>query len=164
MSGSEPAAGPMSATAEIDVVYMRRALDLARCGEAEGEVPVGAVVVADGRILAETWNRPVALDDPTAHAEILALRAAGEELGNYRLAGATLYVTLEPCAMCAGAMVHARIARLVYGATDPKAGAAGSVFELLRVPALNHRVEVTGGVLAAECGELLRAFFQARRL
>jgi tRNA(adenine34) deaminase len=154
----------MSATAEIDVVYMRRALDLARCGEAEGEVPVGAVVVADGRILAETWNRPVSLDDPTAHAEILALRAAGEALGNYRLAGATLYVTLEPCAMCAGAMVHARIARLVYGASDPKAGAAGSVFELLRAPALNHRVEVTGGVLAAECGELLRAFFQARRL
>ena len=154
----------MSATAEIDVVYMRRALDLARCGEAEGEVPVGAVVVADGRILAETWNRPVSLDDPTAHAEIRALRAAGEALGNYRLAGATLYVTLEPCAMCAGAMVHARIARLVYGASDPKAGAAGSVFELLRAPALNHRVEVTGGVLAAECGELLRAFFQARRL
>jgi tRNA(adenine34) deaminase len=154
----------MSATAEFDVVYMRRALDLARCGEAEGEVPVGAVVVADGRILAETWNRPVSLDDPTAHAEILALRAAGQALGNYRLAGATLYVTLEPCAMCAGAMVHARIARLVYGATDPKAGAAGSVFELLRAPALNHRVEVTGGVLAAECGELLRAFFQARRL
>lgn len=153
----------MSNTATQDALYMRRALELARCGEAEGEVPVGAVLVADGLIVAETWNRPVALADPTAHAEILALRAAGQALGNYRLAGATLYVTLEPCAMCAGAMVHARLARLVYGAHDPKAGAAGSVFELLRTQALNHRVEVVPGVLAEECGVLLRAFFQARR-
>ena len=153
----------MNDAAELDEHHMRRALELARCGEAEGEVPVGAVLVADGRVVAETWNRPVALADPTAHAEILALRAAGQTLGNYRLAGATLYVTLEPCAMCAGAMVHARLARLVYGAHDPKAGAAGSVFELLRTPILNHRVEVVPGVLAEECSELLRTFFQLRR-
>lgn len=153
----------MTDAAELDERHMRRALELARCGKAEGEVPVGAVLVADGRVIAESWNRPVALADPTAHAEILALRAAGQALGNYRLADATLYVTLEPCAMCAGAMVHARIARLVYGAHDPKAGAAGSVFELLRTQALNHRVEVVPGVLAEECGELLRTFFQARR-
>jgi tRNA(adenine34) deaminase len=153
----------MSDAAELDERFMGRALELARCGEAEGEVPVGAVLVAGGRVIAETWNRPVALADPTAHAEILALREGGRALGNYRLADATLYVTLEPCAMCAGAMVHARVARLVYGAHDPKAGAAGSVFELLRTPVLNHRVEVVPGVLAEECGELLRTFFQARR-
>jgi len=156
-------AGTMGATAELDELYMRRALALAACAEAEGEVPVGAVLVAEGRVLAETWNRNISLDDATAHAEILALRAAGAALGNHRLPGATLYVTLEPCAMCAGAMVHARIARLVYGAADPKTGAAGSVFDLVRAPALNHQLQVTAGVLATECGALLQAFFRARR-
>jgi tRNA(adenine34) deaminase len=153
----------VDASAELDELYMRRALELAACGEAEGEVPVGAVVVHEGRVFAETWNRPISLADPTAHAEILALRAAGQALGNYRLPGATLYVTLEPCAMCAGAMVHARIARLVYGATDPRVGAVDSQFDLLRAGGLNHRVEITGGILAAECSARLQAFFRARR-
>jgi len=153
----------MEATPEIDALYMRRALELAACAEAESEVPVGAVLVADGRLLAETWNRNISLDDPTAHAEILALREGGRALGNYRLPGATLYVTLEPCAMCAGAMVHARIGRLVYGASDPRTGAAGSVFDLVRAPELNHQLEVTGGILAAECSAQLQAFFRARR-
>ena len=148
---------------ELDELYMRRALELAACGEAEGEVPVGAVLVHEGRVLAETWNRPISLADPTAHAEILALRAGGEALGNYRLPGTTLYVTLEPCAMCAGAMVHARIARLVYGAADPRAGAVDSTVGLLRTPGLNHRVSVTGGVLGPECSARLQAFFRARR-
>lgn len=142
---------------------MRRALALAACAEAEGEVPVGAVLVAGGRVVAEAWNRSISLADATAHAEMLALRAGGRELANYRLPEATLYVTLEPCAMCAGAMVHARIARLVYGAHDPKTGAAGSVFDLVRAPELNHQLEVTAGVLGAECGALLQAFFRARR-
>lgn len=154
----------MSAATELDIVYMRRALALAACAEAEGEVPVGAVVVgAGGEVLAEGWNRPISLSDATAHAEINALRAAGEAVGNYRLPGSTLYVTLEPCPMCAGAMIHARIARLVFGAPDPRAGAAGSVFDLVRSPALNHRMEVTGGVLEADCADQLRAFFQRRR-
>lgn len=158
--------GAMSASPakqELDALYMRRALELAACAEAEGEVPVGAVLVVDGAVVAETWNRCITLSDPAGHAEVLALRTGGHALGNYRLPGATLYVTLEPCAMCAGAMVHARIARLVYGAADPKTGAAGSVFDLLRAPALNHRVEVTPAVLANECGEILRGFFLARR-
>jgi tRNA(adenine34) deaminase len=153
----------MDATDELDALYMRRALELAACGEAEGEVPVGAVLVHEGCVIAETWNRPISLDDPTAHAEILALRAGGQALGNYRLTGATLYVTLEPCAMCAGAMVHARIGRLVYGAADPRAGAVDSTIGLLRTPGLNHRVAVTGGVLGEECGGRLQAFFRARR-
>jgi len=153
----------MSDYGDADERYMQRALELAARAEAEGEVPVGAVLVADDRIVAGSWNRCIALNDPTAHAELSALRAAGQALGNYRLPGATLYVTLEPCAMCAGAMVHARIARLVYGAADPKTGAAGSVFDLLRAPQLNHRVEVTGGVLEAPCGAILREFFRARR-
>lgn len=150
--------------APLDELHMRRALELAACAEAEGEVPVGAVLVAaDGAVLAEAWNRPIALSDPAGHAEILALRAGGRALGNYRIPGATLYVTLEPCPMCAGAMVHARVARLVYGAADPRAGAAGSVFSLLDSPALNHRVEVSPGVLAEPCGRMLREFFRARR-
>jgi tRNA(adenine34) deaminase len=154
----------MSATADIDQAYMRRALELAACAEAEGEVPVGAVLVADGRVLAEGWNRPITLSDPSAHAEMIALRAGGQALGNYRLPGTTLYVTLEPCAMCAGAIIHARVARLVYGADDPKTGAVGSVIDLLRGPQLNHRVEVAAGVLAAECGAQLQSFFRARRM
>lgn len=146
-----------------DEVFMRRALELARDAEAAGEVPVGAVVVRDGAIIAEGWNQPIRAHDPSAHAEMIALRGAGQAIGSYRLLDTTLYVTLEPCAMCAGAMVHARVRRLVYGATDPRAGAAGSVFDIVQHPALNHRLECTGGVLAKECGALLRAFFLARR-
>jgi tRNA(adenine34) deaminase len=147
-----------------DVDYMRRALELARAAETAGEVPIGALVIAaDGRIVGEGWNQPVAAHDPTAHAEILALRAAGRALGSYRLGGATLYVTLEPCPMCATAMVHARIARLVFGAWDPRQGAAGSAFDLTHARALNHRLDAFGGVLADECGALLKAFFERRR-
>ena len=142
---------------------MRQALALAARAEREGEVPVGAVVVRGGKLLGEGWNRPVALVDPTAHAEILALRAAARRLGEYRLGGCTLYVTLEPCPMCAAAMAHARIARLVFGAWDPRQGAAGSVFNLVVAPALNHRVDAYGGVLSEECGALLQRFFAARR-
>jgi tRNA(adenine34) deaminase len=146
-----------------DAMFMARALELARLAEAAGEVPVGAVIVNDCAIVAEGWNRPIGSNDPTAHAEIVALRAAGAALGTYRLTGTTLYVTLEPCAMCASAMVHARVQRLVFAATDPRAGAAGSVFNIVQHPALNHRIECTGGVLAEECSALLRGFFLARR-
>lgn len=142
---------------------MRRALELGRRGAAEGEVPVGAVVVAGGDVVGEGWNRPIAAHDPTAHAEIQALRAAAAALGNYRIAGATLYVTLEPCAMCVGAMFHARVARVVFGAADPKTGACGSVVNLFADARLNHHAQVSGGVLADECGALLRDFFAARR-
>jgi tRNA(adenine34) deaminase len=142
---------------------MRRALELAARAEAEGEVPVGALVVRDDHVLGEGWNRPVALRDPTAHAEILALRNAAQMIGDYRLGGATLYVTLEPCPMCAAATMHARIARLVFGAWDPRQGAAGSVFNLVTAEAMNHRVDAFGGVLSEECGALLRRFFEARR-
>jgi tRNA(adenine34) deaminase len=147
----------------VDRGFMTRALELARLAEAAGEVPVGAVIVKDGRVVAEGWNRPIGSCDPTAHAEIVALRAAGLALGTYRLTETTLYVTLEPCAMCASAMVHARVKRLVYAAADPRAGAAGSVFNIVQHPALNHRIECTGGVLEEECGSLLRSFFVARR-
>lgn len=143
--------------------WMRRALELAARAEAEGEVPVGALVVMNGEIIGQGWNRPISSHDPTAHAEIVALRAAANKLGNYRLIGSTLYVTLEPCPMCAGAIVHARIQRVVFGATDPLAGAAGSVFNILESAALNHRVQLEGGVLADECGARLKTFFQARR-
>ena len=146
-----------------DEQFMRRALELAREAEAAGEVPVGAVIVKDGAIVAEGWNGPIGTNDPSAHAEMVALRAAGAALGTYRLLDTTLYVTLEPCPMCAGAMVHARVKRLVYGATDPRAGACGTVFNITQHPALNHRLECTGGVLAEECGTLLRGFFLARR-
>jgi len=146
-----------------DLVFMQRALELTRQAEAAGEVPVGAVIVKDGVIIAEGWNHPIGANDPTAHAEIVALRAAGQALGTYRLTGTTLYVTLEPCAMCASAMVHARVRRLVFAAADPRAGAAGSVFNIVQHSALNHRLECTGGVLAEECGALLRSFFLARR-
>ena len=144
---------------------MRHALALAaRAGREDDEVPVGAVLVAaDGTLLAEGWNRNITEHDPTAHAEIVAMRQAGMRLGNHRLLGCTLYVTLEPCAMCAMAMVHARIARLVYAASDPKTGAAGSVFDLLADPRHNHRVEVQGGVLAEIASERLSAWFRARR-
>lgn len=146
---------------EMDVRFMRRALELA--ARAEAEVPVGALVVLDGEVIGEGWNRPIAAHDPTAHAEVAAMRAAAQRLGNYRLNGATLYVTLEPCPMCAGAMVHARIARLVYGAPDPIAGAAGSVFNLLNASTLNHRVPVVPGILADPCRQILKQFFQHKR-
>ena len=142
---------------------MRHALALAARAEAEGEVPVGAVVVRDDAVLGEGWNRPIASRDPTAHAEILALRAAAAAAGDYRLGNATLYVTLEPCPMCAAAMAHARVARLVFGSWDPRQGAAGSAFNLVSAPALNHRVESYGGVLSEECGAVLRRFFDSRR-
>ncbi len=146
-----------------DAQFMREALALARQAEAAGEVPVGAVLVKDGAVIGSGWNHPIGAHDPTAHAEVAALRAAAQALGNYRLTDTTLYVTLEPCAMCAGALVHARVKRLVYGASDPKAGAAGSVLDIVRAPALNHRLEVEGGVLAEECGALLKGFFTRRR-
>jgi tRNA(adenine34) deaminase len=146
-----------------DEFFMRRAIELAREAEAAGEVPVGALIVRDDEVIAEGFNRPISTHDPTAHAEMVALRAAAARIDNYRLTGTTLYVTLEPCAMCAGAMVHARVSRLVYAATDPRAGAAGSVFNVVQNPALNHRLEVVPGVLAEECGSLLRDFFVARR-
>ena len=146
-----------------DEAYMRRALDLARHAEQAGEVPVGALVVLNDEVIGEGWNQPIVSHDPTAHAEIVAMRAAAAHIKNYRLADTTLYVSLEPCAMCAGAIVQARIVRVVYGAADPKAGAAGSVFNLLESASLNHRAQVTGGVLAEDCRQGLKAFFQARR-
>lgn len=142
---------------------MREALALAVRAEAEGEVPVGALVVRGETRLGQGWNRPIAAHDPTAHAEILALRAAAATTRDYRLGGATLYVTLEPCPMCAAAMAHARIARLVFGAWDPRQGAAGSAFNLVAAEAMNHRVDAFGGVLSEECGALLRRFFAGRR-
>ena len=146
-----------------DLNWMRRALALADQAAEAGEVPVGAVVVRAGEVLGEGHNRPIGDSDPTAHAEIVALRAAAAAAGTYRLTGATLYVTLEPCAMCAGAMVHARIERLVYAADDPKSGAAGSVLDVPGCRALNHRIEVVPGVLADEGGERLTRFFASRR-
>lgn len=148
---------------DADRRWMQRAIELAERAREEGEVPVGAVVVRDGNLIGEGWNRPIAAQDASAHAEIQAIRAAGAALGNYRLGGCTLYVTLEPCAMCAGAMVHARVERLVFGAPDPKTGAAGSVFDIVRTPALNHQLLVESGVMGEACGELLREFFRARR-
>lgn len=142
---------------------MRHALALAREAWDAGEVPVGAVVVKEGEIVGRGFNAPISRHDPTAHAEIMALRAAAERLGNYRLPGCSLYVTLEPCAMCLGAIFHARIARVVYGASDPKTGACGSVIDLPAEVRLNHHAEVTGGVLAGECGGLLSQFFAQRR-
>ena len=146
-----------------DLKWMQRALELAVYAEAEGEVPVGAVIVRDDCVIAEGWNQPVMSHDPSAHAEVMALRAAGLAEKNYRLLDTTLYVTLEPCVMCAGAIIHARVGRVVYGATDPRAGAAGSAFSLLGSDQFNHRVQVDGGVLESECGDLLRRFFKARR-
>ena len=146
-----------------DIRWMEHALALASRAEAAGEVPVGAVLVKDGECIAEGWNQPIGRHDPTAHAEIMALRAAGEALRNYRLTGTTLYVTLEPCSMCVGAMIHARVARLVFGATDPRTGATGGAIELLQAPIHNHRIEVTGGVLEERCADQLRAFFRRRR-
>ena len=146
-----------------DIAYMRQALALAQRAADQGEVPVGALVVFEDKVIGEGWNRPISTQDPTAHAEIVALRDAASRLANYRLTGSSLYVTLEPCPMCAGAIVHARVARVIYGTIDPIAGAAGTVFNVLAAPSLNHRPAVQGGVLAEECAHGLRSFFQARR-
>ena len=153
----------MAAWSETDLNCMRAALAEAKVAAEAGEVPVGAVVVAGGEIVARGHNRSETDSDPSAHAEIVALRAAAQDLGNYRLSNATLYVTLEPCAMCLGALVQARIERLVFGAYDPKAGAAGSAIDLSDSPSFNHRFEINGGVLAEECGAVLKTFFESRR-
>lgn len=151
------------AHAHADTAWMEVALDLARAAAQAGEVPVGAVVVKDGEILGRGHNRNLLDNDPTAHAEMVALRQAAANVGNHRLGGAVMFVTIEPCSMCAGAMIHARLARLVYGAPDPKAGAAGSVLEVINHPGLNHRMEITSGVLKEECSEILREFFKSKR-
>lgn len=142
---------------------MREALALAREAGAAGEVPVGALVVVDGEVVGRGFNQPIGCHDPTAHAEVMALRDAATRLGNYRLPGSTLYVTLEPCVMCSGAIMHARVARVVFGARDPKTGAAGSVIDLYAEGRLNHHADISGGLLAEECGALLSRFFAARR-
>ncbi len=155
-----PESQPRPATDEL---WMEEALRAAQRALEAGEVPVGAVVVCDGRIVGEGWNRNLTDCDPTAHAEMVALRKAGKNLGNHRLGACEMFVTIEPCPMCAGALVHARLGRLVYGADDPKAGAVRSVLEVLNHPKLNHRMEVRGGVLAGRCAELLQTFFKNRR-
>ncbi len=148
---------------ETDEILMGVALSEARAAAAAGEVPIGAIAAKDGKVIARGQNRVLRDCDPTAHAEMVALRAAAKAVGNYRLTECELFVTLEPCPMCAGAMIHARLGRLVYAAADPKAGAAGSVLDVLNHPRLNHRMAVTEGILAEECGELLRGFFRERR-
>jgi len=147
-----------------DADWMRHALTLAARAEAEGEVPVGAVLVRDGEVIGEGWNRPIGSHDPSAHAEMLALRDAARRVGNYRLPGSVMYVTLEPCPMCVGAMIHARVARVVFAAHDTKTGACGSALDLPGHPSHNHRLLVEGGVLAEEASEMLRAFFRGRRM
>jgi tRNA(adenine34) deaminase len=148
---------------ETDIAFMQMALEEARSAAAAGEVPIGAVLVQDGKVLARSGNRTIRDCDPTAHAEIIVIREAARVLSNYRMAGTTLYVTLEPCSMCAGAMIQARIPRLVYGADDPKGGAVRSCFEILTNATLNHQVEVIPGLLAADCASVLQSFFAARR-
>lgn len=150
-------------TDSLDIFWMQRALELARKAQELGEVPIGAVLVRDDQIIGEGFNAPISQQDPTAHAEIMALRDAARRIGNYRLLNTTLYVTIEPCTMCAGALIHARVAQLVYGASEPRSGAAGSIFDILQSASLNHRVEVRHGVLAEECAELMQAFFRTRR-
>lgn len=150
-------------TLDDDARFMREAMEMSRRAAAAGEVPVGAILVLDGRIVGAGYNQPISAHDPSAHAEIMALRDAGRKLGNYRLPGSTLYVTLEPCAMCAGAIMHARVGRVVFGARDPKTGVAGSVVDLFAEARLNHHARVQGGVLAEECGALLSSFFAGRR-
>lgn len=146
-----------------DAYWMKQALALAQKAWEQGEVPVGAILVLDDEVIGQGWNRPITRHDPTAHAEIMALQQGGQIVQNYRLLNATLYVTLEPCVMCAGAMVHSRIKRLVYGASDLKTGAAGSLLDILRHPGMNHQIEITAGVMANECSEMLSQFFQQRR-
>ena len=152
-----------AASSALDEAFMRRALALAHEAGSLGEVPVGALVVKDGEIVGEGYNRPISTRDPTAHAEIVALREAARRMGNYRLSDTSLYVTLEPCVMCAGAMIHARVARLVFGARDPKTGVAGSVVNIFSSKGVNYTVSVTGPVLAADCGAVLSEFFRVRR-
>lgn len=149
--------------ADLDQQFMALAIEQANCAALAGEVPVGAVLVRDGQVLAKAFNQPIGLHDPSAHAEMQVLRAAGQAESNYRLPGTTLYVTLEPCAMCAGAMLHARVERVVYGAPDPKTGAAGSRLNLFANQQINHQTQVEGGVLAEECGQVLKHFFKERR-
>ena len=149
--------------ADIDAHWMRKALQLARKAEKRGEVPVGAVVVRDGILIGEGFNCPIGSADPGAHAEMVALREAGRVLENYRLSGTELYVTLEPCPMCAGAIVHGRVKRVIYGTPDPRSGAAGSVMDILRTDTLNHRCEVTAGILQRECADMIAGFFKAKR-
>jgi len=148
---------------DVDEPFMNLALAEAKKAEASGEVPVGAVIVVEGAVIARAFNQPIGLSDPTAHAEIAALREACRGVGNYRLSGATMYCTVEPCMMCAGAMIHARLSRLVFGTPDPKAGSAGSIYNVLTDPRLNHRVEVVSGIREEECAALLRDFFARRR-
>lgn len=147
----------------IDLLWMQHALELAHRAESEGEVPVGAIVVYENKIIGEGWNRPIIDNDPTAHAEIMALRSAATNINNYRLLDTTLYVTLEPCIMCSGAIIHSRVKRVVYGAQDVKAGAVESAFTILGTDCLNHKVDVVSGVLATECSEVLSNFFRKRR-
>jgi tRNA(adenine34) deaminase len=149
--------------ADLDQQFMALAIEQANCAAVAGEVPVGAVLVRNGQVLAKAFNQPIGLHDPSAHAEMLVLRAAGQVESNYRLPGTTLYVTLEPCAMCAGAMLHARVGRVVYGAPDPKTGAAGSALNLFANQLINHQTQSEGGVLAEECGDVLKRFFKERR-
>ena len=149
--------------AELDQQYMRMAIEQAQLATQSGEVPVGAVLVRDGQIISRAFNKPIANHDPSAHAEMLALREAALNEENYRIPGSTLYVTLEPCAMCSGAMLHARVGRVVYGASDPKTGAAGSVLNLFSLKQINHQTSVDGGIMSEECGQLLRDFFKGRR-
>ncbi|OWS70896.1 tRNA adenosine(34) deaminase TadA [Polynucleobacter campilacus] len=148
---------------ELDRQFMQQALEQARLAALAGEVPVGAVIVRDGQVIARAFNQPITNHDPSAHAEMLALRQAALAEENYRLPGTTLYVSLEPCTMCAGAMLHARVDRIVYGAADPKTGAAGSVLDVFSLKQLNHQTVIEGGVMAQECGQLLRDFFKERR-
>ena len=149
--------------AELDRQFMQQALDQAKLAAAAGEVPVGAVLVRDGKIVSTGFNQPISNSDPSAHAEMMALRAAAQADSNYRLPGTTLYVTLEPCTMCAGAMLHARVGRVVFGAADPKTGAAGSVLNVFLEKQINHQTQVDGGIMSEECGQVLRNFFKERR-
>ena len=149
--------------AELDRQFMQQALSQAKLAAAAGEVPVGAVLVRDGQVISTGFNRPITNSDPSAHAEMMALRAAAQSESNYRLPGTTLYVTLEPCTMCAGAMLHARVGRVVFGAPDPKTGAAGSVLNVFSEKQINHQTQVQGGIMGEECGQVLRDFFKERR-
>ena len=149
--------------AQLDRQFMQEALEQARLAALAGEVPVGAILVRDGQVIGRGFNQPIGNHDPSAHAEMLALRTAAQGVANYRLPGAILYVTLEPCVMCSGAMLHARIDRVVFGAPDPKTGAAGSVLDIFASKQINHQTQVEGGILAEECGQILRDFFRERR-
>jgi tRNA(adenine34) deaminase len=149
--------------AELDLQFMQKALNQAKVAAAAGEVPVGAVLVRDGQVISSGFNQPISNSDPSAHAEMMALRSAAQDASNYRLPGTTLYVTLEPCTMCAGAMLHARVERVVFGAADPKTGAAGSVLNVFSEKQINHQTQVEGGIMSEECGQILRDFFKERR-